>query len=165
MNRISIKTCLNKFSGENYYDILVDNIPLETHALKRSPNDITPGLVSTFLNWLSDPQEQEIVWKRALPEGYSKVNLPILMCGDDIDLWCDVIIAEVEVDDDYVYWNKLGLDNSTFENTAASIGTTVDWFPGKPFIFDRKEYENVLSSFKKYLTDDFTGKVYQEITS
>lgn len=163
MNQISIKTCLNEFSGKNYYEIFIDGISLETHALKRSPKEILPGLVSTFLNWLEDPLERKIVWERALPEGYTKVNLPILMCGDDIDLWCDVIIAEVEVDDDHVYWNKIGLDQSTLENTCEAIGTDVNWFPGKPFVFERTSYENMLNAFKKYLNDDFSGKVYDEI--
>jgi hypothetical protein len=165
LNTISIKTYQNEFSGNNYYGILIDGISLEEHALKNSTTEITPGLVSTFLNWLDDPLEQKIVWKRALPETYSKVNLPVLMCSEDIDLWCTVIIAEVEVDDHYVYWNKFGLDTSDFEDTPEPIGTTVDWFSGNTLVFKRDEYENVLNAFKKYLHDDFTGKVYEEITN
>jgi len=142
LNSISIKTYFNKFSGHNYYGILVDGISLEEYALNRSHIDITPGLVSTFLNWLDDPLEQKIVWKRALPEGYTKVNLPILMCG-----------------------NKLGLDESDLENSPEPIGTTVNWFPGNTLVFKRDEYEHVLNAFKKYLNDDFEGKLYEEITS
>ncbi|WP_420571991.1 hypothetical protein [Kordia sp.] len=165
MNTISIETYRNEYTGNNYYGILIDGISLEEHALKNSFKDIIPGLVSTFLNWLDDPQEQKIVWERALPEPYTKTNLPILMCGDDLDLWCTVIIAEVETDDDYVYWNKIGHDVGDDKNMPASIGTTVDWFSGETLVFKRKEYESVLKSFKKYLDRSYEGKLYQEISS
>ncbi|MCH2192823.1 hypothetical protein [Kordia sp.] len=162
MNSISIQTYYNTFSQNNYYGILIDGISLEEHALNQSHIDITSGLVSTFLNWLSDPLQRKIVWERALPEGYTKVYLPILMCGTDIDLWSTVIIAEVEADDHHVYWNKLGLDDSDFEYSPEPIGTTVNWFSGNTLVFKRTEYETVLNTFKKYLDGNFTGKVYDE---
>jgi hypothetical protein len=165
VNTIAIETYYNEYTDENYYGILIDGISLEEHALNASLEEITPGLVSTFLNWLSDLAERKIVWQRALPELYVKSNLPVLMCGDDLDFWCTIIIAEVEVDDHYVYWNKLGHDVGDSAGLPESIGTTVEWFPGKTLVFKRDEYENVLNAFKKYLNDDFTGKAYAKIAN
>ena len=44
--------------------------------------------------------------------------VPLLMCEDDADYSCVVIVAEVEKKDDYVYWNRIGYvnhDNESFD--------------------------------------------------
>ena len=152
-NKISTKTCFNPFTKSNYYIIEVDGMSLEKIVLDKCNEDITPGLVPTLLNWLSDLEEREVVWSRTLPEEKKKANLPILMCSEDIDLWCTLIIAEVEVDKDYVYWNKFGLEVSDAE-TPQEIGKEVKWYKDiPPMIFSRKEYEELLNRFKIYLDD------------
>jgi len=162
MNKISIKTYFNTFSKQKYYGILIDNTSLEDFVLKNNSDRVKHGLVSTFLNWLSDPNERRVVWERTLPELDYKTNLPILMCGEDIDLWCDVIITEIEISNEYVYWNKFGLDIGSGENMPESIGKNVEWFDNiKPLKFEKEEYTQVITLFKKYLNDDFIGEPYE----
>lgn len=111
INKISTKTYVNPFSGENFYMIEIDSKSLEGIILENRP-DIKKGIVPTFLNWLTNEDERKLVWERAIPKIGEKSRLPILMCSDDLDLWCTLIMVEVETDNKYVYWNKFGLEDS-----------------------------------------------------
>ena len=147
INTISTKTYLNTFSQETFYHIEVDGKVLEDIVLECRP-EILRGLVPTLLNWLDNPDEQKVVWSRALPTANQKANLPILMCSEDIDLWCTLIMVEVEVDKNHIYWNKFGLENSDAQRPE-EIGKSIDWFSNSPrFIFDKSDYEEFLNEFR-----------------
>jgi hypothetical protein len=68
------------------------------------------GLVPTLLNWLADERERQVVWERVLPPEGLLVACPVLMCPDDADSSCTLIVAEVETTRDQVPWHRLGLD-------------------------------------------------------
>ena len=149
-NKISTEIRFNTFSNKNYYIINIDGMPLEDIIISTRP-EIIPGLVPTLLNWLSDENERELVWSRVLPTNSSTSNLPILMCGDDVDLYCTVIIVEVEETKDYVYWNKFGLEKGDIYDLEI-IGNEVEWFNNiKTMKFKKDEYLKVLNEFKFYL--------------
>ncbi|WP_338763829.1 hypothetical protein WAF17_20510 [Bernardetia sp. ABR2-2B] len=159
MNKISTKTYKNTFSKANFYIIEIDNKSLEDIILE-SQTDIARGLVPTLLNWLDNPLEQKVVWERTLPSINEKLNLPILMCSEDIDLWCTLIIVEVEVKGNFVYWNKFGIENSDAV-TPQEIGKSINWFLSSPsFVFDKNNYINVLDEFRLRLDEniDYTPK-------
>tara|TARA_B110000211_G_C14056443_1_gene543595 strand:+ start:1546 stop:2025 length:480 start_codon:yes stop_codon:yes gene_type:complete len=150
MNQIQTKTCFNKFSGDRYYIITVDGVSLEDIVLKNRP-DILEGLVPTLLNWLEDPEERKEVWLRSFPDLDKKELLPILMCEEDIDFSCTLIIAEVTCDDNFIYWNKFGLEDSDAQ-TPGEIGKSVMWFDEvKPMKFTIADYSDLLNKFRKNL--------------
>lgn len=162
ISRIETNILVNPFTNYNYYDILIDGISLEETILKNLNIEIKKGLVSTFLNWLSNPSERETVWKRTLPEIDQTTFLPILMCGEDLDLLCDVIIAETVTDNNYVYWKRFGLDIGNGENMPKSIGKNVQWFMNSSeIIFDKNQYSEVLNKFRKYLNEENGNLCYK----
>lgn len=153
INKISTKTYLNTFSRKNFYVIEIDGKSLEDIILEKRP-DIIRGIVPTFLNWLENDEERKIVWERAIPKIGEKSILPILMCSEDIDLWCTLIMVEVETDEKYVHWNRFGLENSDAKKPN-EIGKSVEWFSGiKHLTFDKNEYQNVLNQFKLRLDEN-----------
>lgn len=159
MNTISTKSLVNEFSGNNYYIITIDGKSLEDIVIDENPS-ILKGLVPTLLNWLVIKEERDLVWGRVLPSLGEKSNLPILICSDDIDLYCTLIIVEVEINEEYVYWNKLGLENGT-NNNLNTIGNNVTWFDNiKQMKFKKEDYKNVLNKFKVYL-DSTIKEPYQ----
>lgn len=111
------------------------------------------GLVPTLLDWLEDTKERKVVWDRVQSE--SKSVVPILMCPDDVDLWCTIINVEVQKSTETVKWNKIGIDKGNSDNMPYSIGTNVEWFENIPnFEFNRKEYEQTIRMFKEEIDKD-----------
>lgn len=130
INSISTKTYLNSFSGNYFYIIEIDGKPLEDIILENQ-TQVSRGIVPTLLNWLENEEERKEVWERTLPVEGTKADFPILMCSEDIDLWCTLIMVEVTTDEKYVYWNKFGLENSDAQ-TPKEIGKNIEWFPNIP---------------------------------
>lgn len=152
MNQIQVKNQASKYCQYPHLVICIDGIALDEILHKCYPDKDLIGLVPTLLDWLDDPKEQEIVWKRALHA--EKQVLPILMCPDDLDFWCTIIVVEVEKTGDIVKWLRLGLDISSSDGLPDSIGTTVDWFSKmQPMSFNRQEYEEFLLKCKEQIQD------------
>lgn len=164
-NQIQTKTFKNPFSNQNYYIIEIDGKSLEDYVLENS--DLTEGLVPTLLNWLHDESERKVVWNRVLPKMGETTYLPILMCSEDVDLWCDLIMVEVQADERFVYWNRLGLDDTNADKPE-EIGDNILWFDNSPsFRFDKTQYVDVINQFRKYLnieTDVYPAKIGEIVT-
>lgn len=93
--------------------------------------------------------EQAVVWKRILPAENETAICPILMCPDDNDFSCTLIVAEITNCGDRVQWKRLGLDK-TEEWDPEKVGSMVDWFD-KPteLNFSKKDYFAMLEAFKQ----------------
>ncbi|CAM3050601.1 hypothetical protein PATA110615_14590 [Paenibacillus taichungensis] len=80
------------------------------------------------------------------------VILPILMCPDDCDLICTVIVAEVIINNNQIIWKRVGTDISNLGLTSQYelIGTEVNWLNSVPeMIFDKNTYlENLKLIYK-----------------
>ncbi|MFY7709169.1 hypothetical protein ACOSQB_00965, partial [Tenacibaculum sp. MEBiC07804] len=75
---------------------------------------------------------------------------PILMCPDDCDFECSLIVAEIENSKTQIRWNRIGLDKSETYKIKENVGSDVEWFKGKySFEFERDEYLKVISDFKR----------------
>ena len=148
---IRTKTFRNRFTRTNFYIITVDNKSLEDIILEKQPK-ILKGLVPTLLNWLQDEEERAVVWERTLPsKPWKKTLLPILMCSEDIDLWCTLIMTEVSMDEQFVYWNRFGLEVSNAEEPK-EIGKKIEWFDNiEGFKFELSEYQQLLEKFRQNL--------------
>lgn len=80
------------------------------------------------------------------------VIVPVLMCPDDTDLICTVIVAEVTKLEHEVIWSRVGMDCSQLgiPYNYDLIGTTVDWLDSIPaFRFDKKQYFKELKDIYK----------------
>ncbi|MCB9309495.1 MAG: T9SS type A sorting domain-containing protein [Lewinellaceae bacterium] len=94
MNRIQAKYEKSKYSKEPHLTINVDGNSLDKILHELYPDKNIIGLVPTILDCLEDPKERKLVWERF--ESEQKQVVPILMCPDDIYLWCTVINVEIE---------------------------------------------------------------------
>lgn len=154
MNQIKAKYEKSEYSTEPHLTINVDGKSLDIILHELYPDKNLIGLIPTLLDCLEDSKERKLVWERF--ESEQKQIVPILMCPDDIDLWCTIINVEIEKTENSVKWSRIGLDNSEFENNSSeSIGMTVEWFDKvKPMEFDKTEYQKFASEFKTKIEKD-----------
>src|SRR5215469_15633777 len=134
-NRIEAIKGRTEYLGSHLV-IAVDGLPLDQRLHAAFPSDrFLEGLVPTLLGWHFDEWEQTVTWERILPEVGSTAIAPVLMCPDDLDLYCTLLVAEVLVEPETVRWNRLGLDRSEDRRVAMA---TIEWFPGiGPYTFPR----------------------------
>lgn len=147
-NKIEVNCMKSEYCAEEHLTIVVDDIPLDKllHSLYPSRNFL--GLVPTIVDWLDDEQERVFV-KRRFTSANQEEILPILMCPDDCDLWCTVIVANVVKADGQITWKKIGVDVSTREDMLLGcgvIGSRVDWLDKiVPMNFEETQYWTQLS--------------------
>ncbi|MDF2653243.1 MAG: hypothetical protein K0Q73_9048 [Paenibacillus sp.] len=133
----------SKYCDNDQYCILVDGIPLDLSIQTLNPEGAYEGLVPTILDRIDEPREKSFVLSR-YKSLEQIVVLPILMCPDDCDLWCTLIVVEVQKEGSFIKWNRVGLNRSTREELIIGydcIGTRVDWLNKFPSMtFDQGEY-------------------------
>ena len=126
MNHIEVFERKFEPSGAIDYDVAIDGMPLPELLDRNTENTIDERLSSFIkpfmtlfpawsfdLDWEGDIR---FVWDVLNME---KAPVPILMCEDDADFSCIVVVVDVEKTKDYVYWNRIGYvnhDNESFED-------------------------------------------------
>ncbi|MBL4753340.1 MAG: hypothetical protein JKY52_07075 [Flavobacteriales bacterium] len=151
MNKIEAKQLKSKYWNGEHLALVIDGEPLD-HIIDKFDRDEQHqfnGLVPTLLDCLDNEDEQSVVWARILPDIGQTTKTPILMCPDDCDFWCTIIIAEVERTYKEVKWLRIGSDIGKAEGLPDSIGTHVDWFDGLQFTFSLPDYKECLWTFEK----------------
>jgi hypothetical protein len=153
----SIKGILDKSDFEIYGDFLnfqVDGYWLDEKLDELYPENDYKGIVPTLLFWMEIEKEREIVWERFLPEVGHRTICPILMCPDDCDFSCTLIVAEIENTGATIKWNGIGIDR-TKDFAPEKIGSNVFWFEKvKPLEFEIEEYKKMLEAFKNQFEID-----------
>jgi len=117
------------------------------------------GLISPWLDLYDDEcessvEEKNFVWKQT-ELGVDEKILPILLCPDDFDFSCTVIVAEVVNNKDTVVWSRIGVDISKFnpngDGVFKYIGSTIEWFNNiRPLIFCKNEYTSCIDVFIRW---------------
>jgi hypothetical protein len=154
MNMDIIKIKKNKsiypIYKKEYFDLTINGVFLNEYLDRIVPGKDIKGLVPTFSGWLANERDEKIVWERILPGPQKTAIVPILICPDDQDYSCSVIVVEVINQEDGVYWNKFGLNNSYDPQHPEIIGSNVDWFDqAKPLIFNNEVYKKVVLNLKE----------------
>jgi len=155
---------MNKIEGiqdksdyEDYWDFInyrIDGYWLDEKLEELYPENMYKGLIPTLVYWMEREDEKAIVWKRILPNENDTTICPILMCPDDNDFSCTLIVAEIRNCGDLIQWKQIGVDK-TKEWGAEKVGSTVEWFDKlKEFNFSKEDYLTMLESFKKQLSID-----------
>lgn len=151
MNRISTLKITGEF--DPYLQYAIDKAPLDNILDKECPENGILNLIPTLDRSLETKEERIIVWSRILPESGTSI-CPILMCEDDRDFYCLLIVVEIEVIENTVLWKRFGLDKSS-PNNLSDVGTTVKWLDNSPsFMFEKTEYQLMIESFKKQYDAD-----------
>jgi hypothetical protein len=155
MNKI--KGQLDKSDYEGYSDFVnfrIDDYLLDEKLDELYPGQMYKGLIPTLDFGLSNEKEKQIVWERILPKKNEVTICPILMCPDDNDFSCTLILAEIENYGDFVQWKRIGLDE-TRNRYEERFGKTIKWFDNFGTLnFEIKDYLETIESFKQQLTKD-----------
>lgn len=149
MNRLDTVFFSSTPDGPAQRVITVDGVPLDAILAQSPAGQALLGLVPALADGLA-PREGALVRRRMLPPPGQRAVAPVLVCPDDLDLWCTVAVAEVAAEDGFIRWLRLGLDTGRPHpgDMPEAIGGTVDWFEGiGPFCFERAEYLKCLASF------------------
>ena len=114
MNHIDVMEVKTQYGNyENYWTIDGVALPVLLDLMVRNIDDeFIKSDIKSFLgllpawnynlDWRGDVR---FVWKLI---DMDNVPLPLLLCEDDADFTCIVIVAEVEKTKDFVYWNRIG---------------------------------------------------------
>lgn len=153
----TIEGVLDHSDYKGYWDYInfkIDNVWLDEKLDELYPNKMYRGLIPTLVEWLNFQNEKEVVWKRILPKTNVTSVCPILMCPDDCDFSCTIIVAEITNFGRFIKWNRLGVD-ITKEFVAEKVGSEVEWFDKiKEMNFELSDYIKMLNKFKERLEVD-----------
>lgn len=155
MNRI--EGILDKSDYEfswDYINYRIDGFWLDEMLDELYPDLSLKDLIPTLVYWMDREDEKAVVWKRILPNENETTICPILMCPDDNDFSCTLIVAEIINCGQFIEWRKIGVD-MTMEWDAEKVGTTVEWFDKvSAFMFSKQDYLNMLDTFRQRLSFD-----------
>lgn len=100
--------------------------------------------------WLLEDQDLEIAWRRLTSQetNFSTV-VPLLICPDDLDFDCTVVVAEQEITVDEVIWKRFGL---SVESWGEQVGSSVKWFePNVSAKFNRSQFQQAVMEFERLI--------------
>lgn len=146
MNKLQVKLQKNRYSDTQLPSILIDELKLDIWLDQLYPENNYLGLIPCIIDLIHTEPEQQLVLQR-YNDKQEVVILPILMCPDDCDLWCTLIVAEVIIQSDEVWWNRIGLDQSDISKGCYYVGSTVEWFENIPQLkFEKQSYYHELNN-------------------
>ncbi len=147
MNKIEAVQHQSKHASASYLMFAIDGMPLDIWLQERTGDRAYLGLVPS-LTELTDERELEVAWERIIPASSSQIA-PILICPDDLDFWCTVVVAEISKDnEEEICWRRLGL-NLTKPYRAEDLGADVDWIERiGPLRFGWAEYISCIEQFR-----------------
>jgi hypothetical protein len=105
VNKIEVASMKSEYCKVEHHNIVIDDTPLDILLHSYYPANQLLGMIPTIIDWLDNPKEKELI-KERFNSADSAFVLPILMCPDDCDLWCTVIVADVIKADGFWYQGK-----------------------------------------------------------
>ncbi|SNB80063.1 hypothetical protein SAMN02745900_03613 [Pseudomonas sp. URIL14HWK12:I8] len=144
-NLLSITSHKSKHSLGFYPTFAVDGVPLEVW-LPQHNREAELHLVSAH-SGLNDDDGTDLIWDRiySTAPGWETL-VPLLVCPDDLDLTCTVIVAEQRADEHHVQWRRFGLLKDLITSQSPAVG----WYDSIPNLtFERSCFESVLDAFRK----------------
>jgi len=149
MNSIKAEIDKSEYGYDDFLNYRIDDFWLDEKLDSMYPGNWYGGTIPTLTFGMEIKKEEEIVWERFLPSDGQKTNCPILMCPDDNDFSCTIIIADIENSKHSIKWNKIGIDVTT-DLDPTKIGSKVDWFDKiEQFEFAKSDYIEMINRFKK----------------
>ncbi len=140
--------------NSDFINYRIDGYWLDEKLDELYPNNMYKGLIPTLVHWMERKDEEAVVWKRILPNENETTTCPILMCPDDNDFSCTLIVTEIRNCGDLIQWKQIGIDK-TNELDAEKVGSTVEWFDKiKELNFSKRDYMIMLETFRQRLGID-----------
>lgn len=134
----------SRFSTEPHPALFVDGEPLDGWLDARLDGLEALDLVPAQ-HWLDDEAERELSWRRLseLLPGIPVV-VPLLICPDDLDLSCTVIVAEQQLEQNRVVWRRFGIAAGSADDPLDEIG----WCDPLSVSFELEGFLAALASFR-----------------
>ncbi|NUT80068.1 hypothetical protein THH46_19540 [Pseudomonas sp. NA13] len=134
------------FSRSTCAWLTIDDVAIE-QWLASHLNDASVALLGLSLMWLMDEEEDAIARRRFIPgEDSSSTLVPLLVCSDDMDFDCTVLMVEQVIDGDTVHWRRFGWSVSG----KLEVGISTRWnAENHPVSFSLKEFRAALETFDK----------------
>lgn len=152
MNSIKAELTTTEYVNGEHLMIFVDDIRLDKWLASKLDDKNYIGLIPAWLGWLLNPKEQKYVWVTTKLCKTKTTIVPILICPDDLDFSCTVVVCEVKYADTSVQWARVGLDRTGF---PTYIGKDIDWLENVPSLhFLRKQYEDCINGFMSGCNSD-----------
>lgn len=150
VNKIEVVEVKHHSGDGWHYEIAVDGVLLDQLLHSKYPDRHLLKMVPVLLDWLTDSKEIKVVWERIIPQDALPVISPILMCSDDRDFWCTIVVAEAVRKEDSIHWTRIGIDRTPNKHLHPElVGQEVEWLDGiGPFIFDLKNFMEMVATFK-----------------
>ena len=163
MNRIAAVTRKSFYVPDEHLDIAVDGVPLSEALIGVFREDDIRGLIPCLLPCHEGPdavRELEISIERFLPLPGTITNAPILMCPDDVDFWCTIVIAEIQHTHNHIRWNRVGFNQCHGRKLPEGVGNPTEWMGGfGGWSFDPSEYQAVLEAFRLLSAEDIDSNL------
>lgn len=145
MNSIKAELTTTEYVNGEHLMIFVDDIRFDKWLSSKLDDKNYLGLIPAWLGWLLNPKEQEYVWIKTKLCEINATIVPMLICPDDLDFSCTVVVCEVKYTDTSVYWARMGIDKTDHPNY---IGRDIEWLENVPSLnFSRQQYEDCLNDF------------------
>ena len=153
MNTISTIISKPKFASIEQPVLAIDGVPVyhwvKSQIFDQDGNDDTYSLVPAQ-TWLHDENESRIAWKLLDPTHEGSTVVPLLVCPDDMDLNCTVVVVEQIVDEQTVEWRRFGLCT----NHINGVVTSVRWSElPQSATFNRTQFLESFLEFKRLSPD------------
>lgn len=113
MNRMEVKQIKTRYDDQEDYWV-IDGTPITSYLDCHKPDCLRAfgsllGLLPAWSEKLIWQWENDFVWE--LVGSQEALNVPILVCEDDQDLSCIVIVAHIRKEKAAVYWDKISVLN------------------------------------------------------
>ena len=113
MNKIKISYVKTIYNYPEYYWTIDDKLIVEYLDFyikkglcpKLESMGTMMGLMNAWTGQLLWKPDNDFIWE--LIDCKQDINLPILVCEDDCDLSCIVIMVSIHKTDKFVYWDKI----------------------------------------------------------
>ena len=156
MNRIHAEISATRFATAPHLILMVDGVSLDVLVARVSAEkESIIGLIPTLLPALGDEQERKAVWERIIPAPNATAYSPLLMCPDDLDFSCTLLIAETVAQEHKIIWQRFGWDQTSWRDLPTKVGTSVNWIENLgPLIFHREEYIKAIFRFRELFDEN-----------
>ena len=128
--------------------LAIDGVPIERWLANHLEDPDTERLALSLM-WLLDEEEDALAERRFNPadDGTSTL-VPVLVCSDDMDFDCIVLMTEQVIEGDTVHWRRFGWSASG----GLEVGVSTKWIAGsKPVSFALNDFREALSELRKIM--------------
>ncbi|HWV11480.1 MAG TPA: hypothetical protein VN156_18175 [Pseudomonas sp.] len=130
--------------------LAIDDVPIERWLANHLDAPDVEKLALSLM-WMLDEQEDELAQRRFVPaEDGTSTLVPLLVCSDDMDFDCTVLMTEQVIEGNTLHWRRFGWSASG----GLEVGISTKWIgDSKPASFALSEFSEALSELKNIMRE------------